>query len=269
MATDIDDSLPSYEYINDVSRDTTFSRIHSHPPATSFEELQLERAPSYTSIDPFPDFPSQTTRKRSKTRTILACSIYHFDHGVERRDFTVHDVFRGTMYYVRHWEAFNKPDVTIHHGIAHHGQRVAAAQLLKGEKDFLFTLSHDDDLQLDGSGWETVYCDSPALWQQLCYRFVVDCEGVGRRQAYLWKRTHERTLGASVLGRHDFKLVAEGSEEVVAVYVEHGKGSLEFREQLGLDGEMMAMVSLLAILERLRRGQRQINALAYHDSPGF
>lgn len=107
-------------------------------------------------------------------------------------------------------------------------------------------------------------CTDKADWIELThdnalaskYRFVFD------ERCYAWTRTHSKELGASKLGNRDFKLVDEGTGEVLAVYRHRyavfGSGvvaDVDFCTELDHELELLSLVAILAIEEKITRRQ--------------
>ncbi|EME86984.1 uncharacterized protein MYCFIDRAFT_77225 [Pseudocercospora fijiensis CIRAD86] len=88
-----------------------------------------------------------------------------------------------------------------------------------------------------------------------CYGFSCG----GRR--FLWKRTHQKALGASTWGSTDFKLIDSTSPEtILAVSIKPicwslESRSLKFYTELGQELELMAMAAIMGIEEKNRRNK--------------
>ncbi|KAK4891792.1 hypothetical protein LTR27_009644 [Elasticomyces elasticus] len=159
-------------------------------------------------------------------------------------------------YYLGRYNAPTSPDILVYGGYDHSGPWLAQANFLLSEKSlriYLGGLRHPakDD-------WDTVRCSTEGhIFHTDFFRFEVLDQFLTKRKLH-WK------LGARFSIR-DHKLVDECSEEVIAVYTEHGlgmadtlKGRLMFHRRLGDNAELAALVVVIAINERLQRYRKQI-----------
>jgi len=78
----------------------------------------------------------------------------------------------------------------------------------------------------------------------------------GQGKKVSWKRTHEKSLGASRLSNSDYKLVDEGNQEMLAVFISKrfGKevGKLRICAQLTRDEEVVTLMSALLLQDSIR-----------------
>lgn len=77
--------------------------------------------------------------------------------------------------------------------------------------------------------------------------------------AFVWRRTHDKVLGASRWGSGDFKLV-DGQGRVLAVWVTDKKilgrrvvGRVHWFVNLGRELELLSLVVVLGVGEKVRR----------------
>ena len=80
---------------------------------------------------------------------------------------------------------------------------------------------------------------------------------------FAWTRTHDSALGASRLGGRDFKLVDEGTGQVLAVFrynysiVKHGiVATIEYYVELGQELELMSLAAVLGVEERIAKNHQ-------------
>lgn len=82
-----------------------------------------------------------------------------------------------------------------------------------------------------------------------------------KRHTFTWKRTHDKTLGASSSLKNK-KLVDEDTKEVVAIYLSNNlkswkkMGKFIILKDYGPKWDVMVLVSLLGLIEKQRRKRR-------------
>ncbi|EME45394.1 hypothetical protein DOTSEDRAFT_79398 [Dothistroma septosporum NZE10] len=140
---------------------------------------------------------------------------------------------------------FSKPQVNLHTG-SEDGPIVAAAKLKPMSSSFLVAFGDAAAKEI----WEKVESGSFTKKQ---YGFTF------QERQYCWRRTHDKSLGASSMGSQDFKLLdATDDKTVLAAYINQkwstreGKGRIDWMAELGQDVEIMAIAVLLGLAMRIR-----------------
>ena len=177
------------------------------------------------------------------------------------------------LYHVNiHGRATN-PSLTIYGGYDAHDPQLATARFQLAEEDFQILIGSQYNESKDS--WSTVRCASDGkLLSSPYYRFEAKQSGSARKM--FWQKTHDSSLGSSLLAIRDFKLVAEESEAVVAVYNESSgswtkrvttlKGKIAFKEDLGEEAEPTAILVLLTILFKTNEDWKNIaRTLIWHN----
>lgn len=226
-------------------------------PQSKHDMTDLERPPTYSSIDPRQNRPS--------SNAVGAASRDSEEHILElhrANDFARTSAIHikqddNTLYYVGH---YNNPtqisDVVLYAGYDSLGPWLAQLRFEQFNKDFKVYIG--DRKTPDKEDWDVVRCAAGGgLFGNPRFRFECRC-GSGKKRLY-WKRTRDPKLGASRLGPRDCKLVDEDDDRVVAVYVEKHmgegamRGSVRFMERLEGKTEVMSLMVMLGLLERGRR----------------
>ena len=255
---------------------------HSVPVPMDSEEnvASLERLPSYATVDEQhrtvnanhqPDI--QQTFSNIPCTSAHAYELHHLGASLTIN----HPDSQAALFFVGRYEKQNVSDVIIYRGADSKAPYVAQAKFTAFKKDFHLYVG---GLQIpDKDDWDVVRCASEGrMFHSDFCRFEVqlppDDTNYDRppgsrysRRKLAWKKTHDPRLGASRLSIRDFKLVDEASDEVVAVYLERAmggvmskpQGRIHLREKFNEDAELATLVSLMAILERMRRHMRQLS----------
>ncbi|KAK5728184.1 hypothetical protein LTR17_012089 [Elasticomyces elasticus] len=167
------------------------------------------------------------------------------------------------IYYIGRYNAPTSPDILAYGGYDHNGPWLAQANFRLSEKSLHFYLGGLKYPTKDD--FDTVRCLTEGhILHTDFFRFEVSDQFSTKRKLH-WTKTRDSKLGASRFSIRDHKLVDECSEEVIAVYTEHGfgmadtlKGRLVFHQPLGDNAELAALVVVIAINERRGKYTKQI-----------
>jgi hypothetical protein len=153
-----------------------------------------------------------------------------------------------TLYCISTHKAFSsKPSVILHNGMYEKCPPLATAQLHSFS---------DTDIRL--FGMSLALQRKSGFSKGAVFNFPM---GNGSRELFEWKRSsgsEVSSLGGSSW-RHGMKLVSSKTGEVVAAWAPHSMskhGKMRFTGLLGDTFEVMAVITLLAILEKARRSNR-------------
>lgn len=178
-----------------------------------------------------------------------------------RVGYDITDADEHQLYYLRHYQVVETPDLIIYGGYARE-IRLGHVQFVKYAKDFGIYMGGaehpaDEDYDLVRYAPGTGFLRGPS------YRFEVDVheprDGEPRRRRLHWRRTKE-TLRATLFPTRDFTLYDEATGETVAVYTEKSfegngklKGTMELKQPLTEEVQIFAMLVVISVLEKLRR----------------
>ena len=162
----------------------------------------------------------------------------------------------------------NKPDVTVRAGPGKEGEIVGVCRMRFGLFTYHIGLGDPDDASTE---WEDMKVHGAFKTRHWEFSMPV-VEGSSKRHTFTWKRTHDKTLGASPSLKNR-KLIDEDTKEVVAVYLKNkvkgwkkmGK-SILFKDY-GPKWELMVLVTCLGLIERQRRKRRY--AMTFPNSGSF
>ena len=184
------------------------------------------------------------------------------------------------LYHVNiHGRAKNQ-GLTMYGGYNAHGPQLATCRFQLVEDDFQIFIG--DQYNESKDSWSKVRCASDGkLLSWPYYRFEAKqsvSTGSAWKKMY-WQKTHDSSLGSSLLAIRDFKLVDEENENVVAVYNESSsswtkqvttlKGKITFKEDLGDEIEATAILVLLTSLFKTNEDWRNIaHILTWYDQGG-
>ncbi|KXT11349.1 hypothetical protein AC579_9451 [Pseudocercospora musae] len=236
-------------------------------------DTAIEPPPSYSSLPPSqpetqPSQPATSSipslAERSGTHEYQLQHVGHHSLGLQ----IVHDTI--VLYYIASYQAQNTPDLILYAGYDSKGPQLALAEFTNYTKDFKIYIGGQKSPK--GDDWDTVRCADGGFFKDPIFRFEVP----RIKQKLYWKKTSESRLGASRFSPRDHKLVDEGSDEVVAVYLERklglgggqNKGVVKWRVKLSEMAEMQALMVLLSLLERSRRYMRSVNR-AFPNTNGW
>lgn len=149
-----------------------------------------------------------------------------------------------------------KPDLTFHTSPDNNGPIAGVCKFRHFSSDSEIGLGNPSS---PGSmEWEYLHKQGFTK-RQFWFRMHMDD---GRKQTFTWKRTH--SLGS---GYENYKLVEEGSNNVVAVFSSGSvfsktTGSLDIYRNLGQRFYLMALISGITVVERARRAKASSAASA-------
>ncbi|KAK4549930.1 hypothetical protein LTR36_005231 [Oleoguttula mirabilis] len=227
---------------------------------SSYDDLpELDRPPTYAATDPL--HPSNSVSNHANTDetppNFPTYSIVssHTSSGLN----ITHDEHQ--LYYIGRYDHQAKPELALYGGYDAYGPQLALAKFGLREKDFAIYLG---GLKHPGANdWDVVrHATDGRLFHHPLYRFEItsstastDDRAPRVKQRLHWQKTHESKLGASYFSMRDFKLVDEGGDdEVLAVFTDHGRaGKLEFRRRVDERVEIAALITLMAMVERMKR----------------
>ncbi|KAK4508045.1 hypothetical protein PRZ48_001782 [Zasmidium cellare] len=137
------------------------------------------------------------------------------------------------------------------------GPVVAAAELKKSSSGCRVTMSNPDTTPKED--WIEVDSDK---WSQSQFSF-----GFQGRQ-FLWRRTHDKDLGASSTRNTHFKLLdGQNDSQVLAVYLQDRKwldtstvAKIDYFVELDPNLELLSMAAIFGIEDRIRRRNNNNNA---------
>ncbi|KAK4496702.1 hypothetical protein PRZ48_012685 [Zasmidium cellare] len=215
----------------------------------------LERPPTYSSIDPRQQKPSSTSsattpQDSEHTLTLHRAQDHARSTGIHIKQAST------TLYYVGH---YNNPaqssDIILYAGYDALGPWLAQLRFEQYSKDLRVYVGDLKSPVKDD--WDVVRCADGGVFGEDEWRF--ECRSGNTKTRLHWTRTKDSRLGASRWGLRDFKLVDEGRDVVVAVYVEKHlgeralRGSVRFLE--GVEGrvEVAGLMVLLGLLDKTRR----------------
>lgn len=222
---------------------------------------------SYTSVSPSPSASSKDISLAGASGKTLT-----FKHASLHTDTLVQDV-GGNAVYFADASAFTpgKADVTLHSGGDNKGPVLAVAKWSSMYSAKAVVGLGDPGAAGDNMdvAWEEMHAASG--WKQNEHRWSIPVavSGAGSgRKAFTWKRTHRVGCEKNRASSRNFKLVEEESGEVVAVYATasvkswNTLGTLTFsgERELGERVERMALMTVLALIEKSRRRNRAIRA---------
>lgn len=150
-----------------------------------------------------------------------------------------------------------KADVTVRAGSGKGGNIVGVCRMRFGFGTYNIGLGDPDHTDTE---WEAMKRHGAFKTRRWEFSMPV-AEGSFKRHTFTWKRTHDKSVGATHSLRNK-KLIDEETKEVVAVYLtNHLKswkkmGKLIVLRDYGEKWELMVLISLLGLIERQRRKRR-------------
>lgn len=190
----------------------------------------------------------------------MAPRLYHIYRTLFRQDYTVSAADKTPLYFGDNstWTP-KKPDLTIHEGTDNKGAVVAAVKFLHFSRHCKVGLGDLDNV--NQTTWEDLIGEGLSSgkynWQML-----LEKDGALNRYSFIWKRTSHVGVGnarPSKLSSDNFKLVDAQTEQVLAAYTTSTHksfdkaGKLEIYPNYGRGFEMMALATILGIVERHNR----------------
>ncbi|EME83956.1 uncharacterized protein MYCFIDRAFT_195143 [Pseudocercospora fijiensis CIRAD86] len=198
-------------------------------------DTAVEPPPSYSSLppsQPSQPLPSSTPSLPERTGT----HEYHLQR-VAPHSLGLQILHNSTvLYYLASYQAQNTPDLILYAGYDSKGPQLALAKFENSTKNFKTYIGGQKSPA--GDDWDT--------------------------------KTRESTLGASRFSPRDYKLVEEGNDGVVAVYLERkfGEGVVKWRVKVSEVAEMQALMVLLGLLEKSRRYMKSVKR-AFPNTNGW
>ncbi|CEL06778.1 hypothetical protein ASPCAL09950 [Aspergillus calidoustus] len=187
--------------------------------------------------------------------------LYHIYHTPIRYDYRVSNADKKPLYFVYNSHLTpDKADITVHTGDDKNAPIAGVCKFIHLSRHCKVGLG---DPQRAGSMvWEDLQCQN---FRMTKYRFemsIPSAHGGYERRSFLWKRT--QSVGAdgdspSFFSLRNFKLVDELNGQNVAVFTSNSfksprkNGKLQVAADYGPDFDMMALITLLAMYERIRR----------------
>ncbi|KAL3465163.1 hypothetical protein BJX64DRAFT_253295 [Aspergillus heterothallicus] len=187
--------------------------------------------------------------------------LYHIYHTPIRYDYRVSDAHKNHIYFVYNSHlAPGKADITVHIGEDRHAPVAGVCKFIHLSRHCKIGLG--DPERAGSMVWEDLNCQNIPMTK---YRFemsVPSANGGHERRSFLWKRT--QSVGAdgdspSFFSLRNFKLVDELKGQDVAVFTSNSfksprkNGKLQMAADYGPDFEIMTLITLLAMYERIRR----------------
>jgi hypothetical protein len=225
-----------------------------------------------------PQTPERGSRESSPARsdyaedpdlrvdTKSAVKVLDMLHTTSRLDLKIFDPTSNTcIFYVENSALTpKKPDVLLFRGPDKQGHPMAAVARWKSMfgKTVDFGIG-DAGAHLENSTsipWEAMTAQRSLKMND--HRFKVPGDPSGK--LYMWKRTHHEGVekGHNSLSSNNFKLLDMSNNEIVATFANNRFkswkkfGKLTFRQDLGEQAEMAALITCLALVEKGRRRAR-------------
>lgn len=187
-----------------------------------------------------------------------------------RLDLKICDEQKNVTYFSETHEWSSAPDIVLRGGVDKHAPIVAVARF-RLSSDLKLGLGNPDASEKDMI-WEDMKNISRGIGHSK-YRFEMTINN--ERRSFLWQRTRDSAdgvHGAGKIGNWNYKLVDEGTGEVLGVYLDnflkswHKKGKLQLKADLGKDWELMVLLGSLGLCEKAsRRARRRAGAAAGAD----
>lgn len=162
------------------------------------------------------------------------------------------------MYYVDNSMVNpNKADVTVREGPGKKGKVVGACRMRFGFGNYHISLGDPDEVNTEWVDMKRHGAFKTRYWE---FSMTITEDSL-KRHTFTWKRTHDKTLGASSSLKNK-KLVDEDTKEVVAIYLSNNlkswkkMGKFIILKDYGPKWDVMVLVSLLGLIEKQRRKRR-------------
>ena len=188
--------------------------------------------------------------------------LFHVYNRRRRNDFAISTADKTPLAYVRCSSfTIGKPDVTYHAGETDQAPIAAVCKFINFSRHCKVGFGDSNDPNIV---WE----DLQRYKLTTHYRIEVTLNG-GTRKAFVWKRTNHTPIEddmPSKLSTKNFKLIDEQTEELVAVYVNHGVksweecGKFQINVDYGAQFDVMVLITGLSLLEKERRRERRNNS---------
>ncbi|KAL2808935.1 hypothetical protein BJX63DRAFT_13653 [Aspergillus granulosus] len=214
-----------------------------------------------------PDTESRNPPSRSSDSAdaqslgLEASRLYHIYHTPIRYDYRVSDADKKHLYFVYNSHLTpGKADITVHTGEDKHAPVAGVCKFIHLSRHCKVGLG--DPERAGSMVWEDLHCQNISMTK---YRFemsIPSANGGYERRSFLWKRTQSVGVNGdspSFFSLRNFKLVDELNGQNVAVFTSTSfksprkNGKLQVAAEYGPGFDMMALITLLAIYERIRR----------------
>ncbi|KAL2831318.1 hypothetical protein BJY01DRAFT_226659 [Aspergillus pseudoustus] len=187
--------------------------------------------------------------------------LYHIYHTPVRYDYRVSNADKKYLYFVYNSHLTpGKADITVHTGEDKHAPVAGVCKFIHLSRHCKVGLRNQE--RAGSMVWEDLHCQNISMTK---YRFemsIPSAKGRYERRSFLWKRTQSVGAGGdspSFFSLRNFKLVDELNGQNVAVFTSNSfksprkNGKLQVAAAYGPDFDIMALITLLAMYERIRR----------------
>ncbi|KAL5334851.1 hypothetical protein BJX70DRAFT_376863 [Aspergillus crustosus] len=191
----------------------------------------------------------------------LSRRLYHIYHTAIRYDYRVLDADKTPIFFVNNSHLTPvKADITVHTGEGNRAPVVGVCKFLHLSRHCKVGLG--DPQQAGAMVWEDLHCQNMTMTKYRWQMTVPSANGESERRWFSWKRTHSHGADGdspAFFSLRNFKLVDELTGDVVAVFTSnHFKsvrknGKLQVGAEYGPEFDLMALITLLAMYERIRR----------------
>jgi len=183
---------------------------------------------------------------------------YGFYNAGWHMDTKICDEDKNVIYFSETHDWSSAPDVVLHQGVDKQAPIIAVAHF-RYSQDLKLGLGDSDASEKDMI-WEDL--KNATTWRlgHSKYRFEMTINH--ERRSFLWQRTRDAAdgvHGVDKMGDANYRLVDEGTGEVLAVYLDNGfkswrkTGKLQFKGDLGKGWELMVLIGCLGLCEKGRR----------------
>ncbi|KAL4878278.1 hypothetical protein BJY04DRAFT_196138 [Aspergillus karnatakaensis] len=187
--------------------------------------------------------------------------LYHIYHTAVRYDYRVSDADKNYVFFVYNSHLTpTKADITVHAGEDNAAPVVGVCKLLHLSRHCKVGLG--DPQQTGAMVWEDLQCQNMTMTKYRWQMSVPTPHGGSERRWFVWKRTHSHGADGdspAFFSLRNFKLLDEQTGNVVAVFTSNSfksvrkNGKLQVAADYGPDFDLMALITLLGIYERIRR----------------
>ncbi|KAL4869692.1 hypothetical protein BDV12DRAFT_167494 [Aspergillus spectabilis] len=187
--------------------------------------------------------------------------LYHIYHTAFRYDYRVSDADKNNIFFVNNsYLTPIKADITVHTGEDKKAPVVGVCKSLHLSRHCKVGLG--DPQQAGAMVWEDLQCQNITMTKYCWQMAVPSTDGGSERRWFIWKRTHSHGADGdspAFFSLRNFKLVDELTGEVAAVFTSNNfkslrkNGKLQVAAEYGPDFDLMALITLLAMYERIRR----------------
>ncbi|KAF7522956.1 hypothetical protein PCG10_006910 [Penicillium crustosum] len=178
---------------------------------------------------------------------------YYITHNSKSENYDVSTTDKTHLYHIDNSTfTIGKPDLTFHHSPDSKGPVVGVCKFRHFSSDCEIGLA--DPERFNKMKWEYLHKEGFIFKRAYWFRMELDD---GTKQSFTWKQTSSLGSGS---GNH--KLVKENGQTVVAVLSSGGifskkidYGYLDIYSNLGPRFYLMALISGIAVVERIRRAK--------------